>query len=58
MALDQGQQVEGKRALGVEYQNRIYLFSSDASRQAFSQNPKRYATEVLQAEAPQQTVLR
>jgi YHS domain-containing protein len=58
MALDYGQEVEGKRAMGVEYQNRIYLFSSDASRQAFSQNPKRYAAEVLQAETPPQTTLR
>jgi YHS domain-containing protein len=58
MALDHGQEVDGKRALGVEFQNRIYLFSSDASRQAFSQNPKRYAAEVLQAENPSQTVLR
>lgn len=58
MAMDHGQEVDGKRALGVEFQNRIYLFSSDASRQAFSQNPKRYAAEVLQAETPSQTVLR
>jgi YHS domain-containing protein len=58
MALDYGQEVEGKRAMGVEYQNRVYLFSSDASRQAFSQNPKRYAAEVLQAENPTQTILR
>jgi YHS domain-containing protein len=58
MALDYGQAVEGKRAMGLEYQNRIYLFSSDASRQAFIQNPKRYAAEVLQAENPPSTALR
>jgi protein disulfide-isomerase len=58
MALDYGQEVDGKRAMGVEYQNRIYLFSSDASRQAFSKDPKRYAAEVLQAEVPSQTTRR
>ncbi|HTQ39259.1 MAG TPA: thioredoxin domain-containing protein [Pirellulales bacterium] len=55
MAMDYGQEVSGKRALGVEYQHRIYLFSSDASRQMFSQNPNRYAAEVLQAENPNLT---
>jgi YHS domain-containing protein len=58
MALDYGQKIDGKRALGVTYQNRIYLFSNDASRQAFERNPKRYATEVLQAENQPATVLR
>ena len=58
MALDYGQEIDGKRALGVTYQNRIYLFSNDASRQAFERNPKRYATEVLQAENQPTTVLR
>lgn len=58
MALDYGQEIDGKRALGVTYQNRIYLFSNDASRQAFERNPKRYATEVLQAENQPATVLR
>jgi YHS domain-containing protein/thiol-disulfide isomerase/thioredoxin len=50
MAMDHGQDVCGKRGLGIVYQNRIYLFSSENSRQIFSQNPQRYATEVLQAE--------
>ena len=50
MAMDYGQEVDGKRAIGMVYQNRMYLFSTDASRQAFIQNPKRYAMGVLQAE--------
>ncbi len=50
IAIDQGQVVEGKRQYGVEFQNRTYLFASDASRRAFSQNPQRYVAEVLQAE--------
>jgi YHS domain-containing protein/thiol-disulfide isomerase/thioredoxin len=58
LAMDYGQQIDGRRALGLEYQNRMYLFSSDASRQAFVQNPTRYAAEVLQAEAPTGTTLR
>jgi YHS domain-containing protein len=58
MALDYGQEIDGKRALGVTYQNRMYLFSNDASRQAFERNPKRYATEVLQAENQPATMLR
>jgi YHS domain-containing protein/thiol-disulfide isomerase/thioredoxin len=55
MAMDYGQEMSGKRALGVEYQNRIYLFSNEASRQIFAKNPNRYAAEVLQAEAPNPT---
>ncbi len=58
MALDQGQPVDGQRQFGVQYQGRTYLFASDASRCAFSQNPKRYAAEVLQAENPNRPPLR
>jgi protein disulfide-isomerase len=49
-ALNYGQEVEGKRSLGLTYQNRIYLFSSQETQQMFVQNRDRYATEVLQAE--------
>ena len=49
LALDQRQIVAGARAHGIFYDNRIYLFSSEASLQQFNQNPKRYAAEVLQA---------
>lgn len=58
MALDYGQSVDGTRALGTEYQNRIYLFSSQASQNAFWKNPERYAAQVLQAENPGQTTIR
>jgi protein disulfide-isomerase len=58
MALDYGQSIEGKRALGREYQGRIYLFSSEASLNAFVANRDRYAAQVLQAENPGQTTLR
>ena len=57
-ALDQGQTVDGRRQFGLQYQGRTYLFASDASRKAFSQNPKRYAAEVLQAENPNRPPLR
>jgi YHS domain-containing protein len=58
MAVDYGQSVDGTRALGMEYQNRKYLFSSEASQSAFLKNPERYAAQVLQAENPGQTTLR
>jgi protein disulfide-isomerase len=58
LAFDYGQSVDGTRALGTEYQNRIYLFSSPASQSAFWKSPERYATQVLQAENPGQTTLR
>lgn len=58
LALDYGQSVDGARALGTEYQNRIYLFSNQASQSAFWKNPERYAAQVLQAENPGQTTLR
>lgn len=58
MALDQGQTVDGHRQYGVQYQGRTYLFASDSSRRAFSQNPKHYAAEVLQAENPNRPPLR
>jgi YHS domain-containing protein/thiol-disulfide isomerase/thioredoxin len=58
MALDYGQDIDGRRANGAEYQNRIYLFNSEASRRAFTQNPQRYVSEVLQAEAADRATLR
>ena len=54
-ALDQGQAVDGHRQFGIQYQNRTYLFSSTATRDAFWKNPNRYAAEVLQAENPSRT---
>ncbi|HEY2761843.1 MAG TPA: thioredoxin domain-containing protein [Pirellulales bacterium] len=57
-AIEYGQEIDGQRALGVEYANRIYLFSSDATRQMFMANRDRYAAQVLQAESPTGTTLR
>ena len=48
-ALDEQQQVAGKREYGVYYQNRVYLFADPTSRDRFSQNPTRYAAEIVQA---------
>ena len=48
-ALDEQQQVTGKREYGVYFQNRVYLFADPSSRDRFSQNPTRYAAEVVQA---------
>ncbi len=58
VALDYGQEVDGRRQFGVEYANRMYLFSSEASQRAFTQNPNRYVAEVLQVENPARTTVR
>jgi YHS domain-containing protein len=49
LALDNQMSVPGKREFGVYADNRIFLFADAASRAKFEQNPKRYATEALQA---------
>ncbi|HEY2882707.1 MAG TPA: thioredoxin family protein [Pirellulales bacterium] len=58
LAVDYGQQAEGKRCFGLTYQNRIYLFSSEATQQAFMQNRERYAAQVQQAENLSRTAVR
>jgi thiol-disulfide isomerase/thioredoxin/YHS domain-containing protein len=50
MAVDYGQEVPGTRSFGLVYQNRMYLFSSEATQRAFLQNRDRYAGQVIQAE--------
>ena len=50
MAVDYGQEVPGTRSFGLVYQNRMYLFSSEATQKAFLQNRDRYAGQVMQAE--------
>jgi YHS domain-containing protein/thiol-disulfide isomerase/thioredoxin len=57
-ALDYGQEVEGKRQFGVEYQGRVYLFSNIGSQRQFSENTTRYVTPIQQAEAPNKTIVR
>ena len=46
LAVDQGLSVPGTRAIGVRYDGHIYLFSTEASCQKFSQDPDRYARAV------------
>lgn len=49
MAFDHQQELTGKREFGVFVGNRVYLFSSEASRRQFQQNPARYAAAPRQA---------
>jgi hypothetical protein len=58
LAFEHGQYVLGKRQYGVEYQNRIYLFANEQSRQRFVQDGNRYAAQALQAENPTRALLR
>jgi thiol-disulfide isomerase/thioredoxin/YHS domain-containing protein len=50
MAVDYGQEVPGNRSFGLMYQNRMYLFSSEATEKTFVQNRDRYAAQAMQAE--------
>ncbi len=43
LALDQRQMVPGTRAFALYYANRMYLFASDATLNAFASNPRHYA---------------
>lgn len=52
IAVDQGKSMPGRRAYGVTYQSRMYLFASPESRTAFSGNPERYTASVVLAERP------
>jgi YHS domain-containing protein/thiol-disulfide isomerase/thioredoxin len=49
LAVEQGQQVDGRRAHGVFFEDRVYLFADEQSLERFRQNPDRYAAEILQA---------
>jgi YHS domain-containing protein len=52
LAFDQGRTTPGRRAYGVTYQSRMYLFSSPETKAAFTANPDRYTTNVVLAERP------
>jgi YHS domain-containing protein len=52
LAFEQGKSTPGRRAFGVTYQSRMYLFASPESRAAFTANPERYTSGVLLAERP------
>ena len=49
LAMDEGQAVPGRRDHGVFYGNRIYLFASEDSLEAFSRQPARYETALQRA---------
>ncbi len=49
LALDQNKAVPGRREYGVFCDGRIYLFSSEATRDHFERNSKRYSADILQA---------
>lgn len=52
VVFDQGKSAPGRRAFGVTYQSRMYLFSSAETRAAFAANPERYTSSVMLAERP------
>ncbi|MEN6449458.1 MAG: thioredoxin family protein [Thermoguttaceae bacterium] len=49
LATEQGQAVPGSRRHGVFFENRIYLFSSEASLKKFLGNSKAYASQATEA---------
>lgn len=50
LAFESGRSEPGRRAFGVTYQSRTYLFSSPETRAAFTADPDRFTTRVLIAE--------
>ncbi|MBM4023185.1 MAG: hypothetical protein FJ284_13295 [Planctomycetes bacterium] len=50
MAFEAGRSEPGRRAFGVTYQSRIYLFSSPETRATFTADPNRFTARVLIAE--------
>lgn len=50
LAFENGRSEPGRRAYGVSYQSRMYLFSSPESRAAFTADPDRYTSRVMIAE--------
>jgi YHS domain-containing protein len=52
LAFESGRTTPGRRAYGVTYQSRMYLFASPETRATFSANPDRYTARVMLAERP------
>ena len=52
LMIAQGQVTPGQRKFGAWYNDRVYLFSSEASFQEFYRNASRYSAAVLQSMAP------
>lgn len=50
LALESGRSEPGRRAYGVTYQSRMYLFATPETRAAFSADPGRYTARVMIAE--------
>jgi YHS domain-containing protein len=50
LAFETGRSEPGRRAYGVSYQSRMYLFSTPESRAAFTADPDRYTARVMIAE--------
>jgi len=50
LAFDSGTAAPGRRAYGVTYQSRMYLFASPETRAAFAADPARYTARVQLAE--------
>ncbi len=50
LAFESGRSEPGRRALGVSYQSRMYLFALPETRDAFAADPGRYTTRVQIAE--------
>jgi len=50
VVVDQRRSTPGRRAYGVTYQSRMYLFSSPETRAQFAANPERYTAPVMLAE--------
>lgn len=52
LAIDQGKSLPGRRAYGVTYQSRMYLFATAENRASFTADPERYTNRVTLAERP------
>jgi YHS domain-containing protein len=50
LAFENSRSEPGRRAYGVSYQSRMYLFSSPETRAAFTADPDRYTSRVMIAE--------
>jgi len=50
--VEHGKSTPGRRAYGVTYQSRMYLFSSAETRAQFAANPERYTATAILAERP------
>ncbi len=52
LATERGQAVPGLREHGVSYNNRVYLFASEATLEKFNRNPDQYVNQAIGAVQP------